>query len=104
MESDQKAEQAPVLGWAKTIGYAFGEELVRRWNAYEKMHTELQALRISEQCRVSAEEECERLRWALAIMWHAYEGGHRPPAKVIAMAEECYRMGKGRKDAHASDE
>ena len=38
--------------------------------------------------------ETERLSWALAIMWHAYEGGHRPPTSVVQIAKECYERGK----------
>ena len=39
-----KAEQAPLIPWAKTISFAFGEELVERWNSYEPMQNEIKRL------------------------------------------------------------
>ena len=44
-EAAQKAEQAPISPWAKTISFAFGEELVQRWNCYEPLLAEVERLR-----------------------------------------------------------
>ena len=145
MQDDQpKAEQAG-SPWAKAIGYPFGEELVRRWNAYEDMQRETNLLRelwqSSEKectglkveranCPSASEseyvrrledevalwkertqeggriieanvEEIRRLRWALGIMWHAYDGDHRPPAHAIRIAKDCFEMGKPSGESHA---
>ena len=117
-EVAQKAEQAG-SGWAKTLGFPFGEEMVRRWNAYEtlvntcaRLSDDYARLQVERQnCPPASESEYVRrledeigqLSWALAIMWHAYEGGHRPPAKVIAMAEKCYREGKKLEPKNANE-
>ena len=134
MQDDQpKAEQAG-SPWAKTIGLPFGEELVRRWNAYEflvntcaRLADDNHRLQAEQQnCPPASESEyvrrledevalwkertqeggriidanvnrIEELEYALAIMWHSYEGGHRPPAKVVQIAKECYERGKPEK-------
>lgn len=32
----------------------------------------------------------QRLRAALAIMWHAYDTDNRPPHQIIKLAKECH--------------
>ena len=39
------------------------------------------------------QEENRELRRALAIMWHAWNGDHKPPTDVLKLARKCYEQG-----------
>lgn len=63
-------EQSHSSGWAKTLHPDFGEEMIRRWNAFEGSSDAIQDLRT--QCGdlsakfEDAVHEIQRLRFALA--------------------------------------
>jgi len=55
--------------------------------------TEMRLCPLDCRCQESF-DELERLRSALAVMWHAYVTDNRPPHQVAKIARECYELGK----------
>ena len=64
----------------------------------ERLQAEIRHLRVilegCEKIMLERKTEIERLRSALAIMWHAWDSDNRPPHYVLKIARECYEQNR----------